>query len=205
MDIKRPKSNSVGCAQSSKEKAMRGLPSWVLVSGLTGAALALISALAMAAKHNSTSPTTPVAIPSVVTPGPTQPPHPSTPPLPANSGMGKREVYSVSQSRVWVVPPSDSGPIASFLVAPGTVPARPGTYFVSKRKPAGIGTDGAKVEHIIYFEYTAETWVAFSAPIDNKVTKPDPSLHTGAIRGKRADIAKIWNNTVTGSTVVVVS
>jgi hypothetical protein len=102
---------------------------------------------------------------------------------------------------VWVVP--KSGPVSTFLVQPGTVPATPGVYYVSKRVPSSVGTDGKKVENVVFFEYTAESWVAFSAQVDDKVTPPDPHLRTGAIRMHRADALKIWNNTVRGSTVVV--
>jgi hypothetical protein len=97
-----------------------------------------------------------------------------------------------------------TGAVASFLVQPGTVPAKPGVYYVSQRTASKIGGDGAAIEHVVFFEYTAETWVAFSAPVDDKVVAPDPSLHTGAVRAHRADALKIWNNTVKGSTVVVV-
>jgi hypothetical protein len=102
------------------------------------------------------------------------------------------------------VVPAGESPVATFLVTPGTVIPKPGTYLVTRRKPLGVGGDGAKVEHVVYFGYTAETWVAFSAALDDSVKKPGRSLHTGAIRGHRADIAKIWENTVKGSTVVVI-
>ena len=67
-----------------------------------------------------------------------------------------------------------------------------------------MGGDSKRIEPIVYFEFRVSTWVAFSAAVDDGVKKPDPKLHTGAIRGHRADISKIWNNTVIGSTVVVV-
>jgi hypothetical protein len=170
------------------------------VSGLTAAAMAVVSVLALQA--NGSSPAkAPVAAP---TPHPSttraQPPAPP-PPVPPHSNTGKRIVYSLSQRRVWVVP--RSGPTSTFLVQPGTVPAKPGTYYVSLRRPTGVGADGVQIEHTVFFEYTAETWVAFSAPVDDQVKAPSATLHTGAIRAHRADETKIWNNTVNGSTVVV--
>jgi len=179
----------------------RGIPSWAAVSGLTAGAMAVVAVFAVQASGSPVK--TPVAShkphPTVTAthPAPTTPP-----PVPQGGDTGKRIVYSVGKHRVWVVP--KSGPVATFLVQPGTVPARPGVYYVSKRRPAGVGSDGVSIEHIVYFEYTAETWVAFSAPVDDKLTKPAPSLHTGAIRAHRADATRIWNNTVVGSTVVVV-
>lgn len=181
---------------------MSGIPSWATVSGLTGAALVVVSVLAVQAS-GSDAPAAPVA--AKPTPRATVVRHTTPPPppaVPARSGDGKRIVYSISQKRVWVVPPAGA-PVSTFTIVAGTVPAKPGTYYVSKRKASNVGTDGVKVEHIVYFEYTAETWVAFSAPVNDKVLPPNPSLHTGAVRGHRADITKIWNNTVNGSTVVV--
>jgi hypothetical protein len=180
---------------------MSGIPSWATVSGLTAAALAVVSVMAIQASGSPEASPPASPTPHPTTSRPTAPPPP--PPVPAGSGTGKREVYSLSQQRVWVVPPNN-GPVSTFTVTPGTVPAQPGTYFVTKRRPSTVGGDGASIEHVVYFEYTAETWVAFSAQVDDKVVKPDPSLHTGALRAHRADIAKVWNNTVIGSTVVVV-
>lgn len=179
----------------------RGIPSWATVSGLTAAAMAAVSVLAIQASGSS-----PSGKPTAA--GPT--PHPTAtkqqapqapPPVPPHSDTGKRIVYSLSQNRVWVVP--RSGPTSTFLVQPGTVPAQVGTHYVTGRNATGTGADGVKVEHLVFFEYTAETWVAFSAPVNDKVTAPSSSLHTGAIRAHRADETKIWNNTVIGSTVVV--
>jgi hypothetical protein len=169
------------------------------VTGLTGGALAVVTVLAIQA--NGSPVKSPVAAashrPTTTQPHTTAPP----PPVPAHSNTGKRIVYSLSQSRVWVVPPS--GQVSTFLVQAGTVPATPGTYFVTGRHTTGTGADGVAIEHAVFFEYTQETWVAFSAAIDDTVTKPKASLHTGAVRAHRADETKIWNNTVTGSTVVV--
>jgi hypothetical protein len=179
----------------------RGIPSWAAVSGLTGAALAVVSVLAIQASGS------PVRNPVVAHPTP----HPSSsvkptrsappPPVPVGGDTGKRIVYSISQNRVWVVP--KSGPVSTFLVQPGTVSATPGVHYVSGRTATGTGTDGVPVEHIVYFERTASTWAAFSAPVDDKVTPPPSDLRTGAIRAHRADELKLWNNTVRGSTVVV--
>ncbi|WP_328915366.1 MULTISPECIES: hypothetical protein [unclassified Streptomyces] len=178
----------------------RGIPSWAVVSGLTAAAMVGVSVLALQASGVPAKP--PVAAP---TPRPTMT-HPHTPPpppaVPAHSGTGKRIVYSLGQHRVWVVPPT--GKITTFPVQAGTVPAKIGTHYVTGRHPTGVGGDGVAVEHIVYFEYTAETWVAFSAPVSDKIAAPDPSLHTGALRVHRDAATAIWKNTVNGSTVVVV-
>jgi hypothetical protein len=173
------------------------------VTGLTSAALAAVSVLAIQAGGSPAK--SPTAAPTSPTAGSSRPSTPAAPPaVPANSGTGKRIVYSLSQHRVWVVPPGGA-PISTFTVTPGTVPAKVGTHYVTGRKPTSVGSDGVSVEHIVFFDYTAETWVGFSAPVSDQVAAPNPSLHTGAIRAHRADITKIWNNTVTGSTVVVLN
>jgi hypothetical protein len=136
-----------------------------------------------------------------VTVRPHTPPPP--PPLPAHSGIGKRVVYSLSQRRVWIVSLSGK-PVRTFTVQPGTVPARPGPHLVSGRKATSTGADGVAVEHVVFFEYTAETWVAFSSATNDQVTAPSPSLHTGAIRSHRADGTALWNATRIGSVVYVV-
>jgi len=178
----------------------RGIPSWMTVSGLTAGAMVAVSVLAFQASGS-----TPAGRAAAPTPHPTvTKPHaaPTTPPpVPQGGDTGKRIVYSLSQNRVWVVP--KSGPVSTFLVQPGTVPATPGVYYVGNRIASSVGSDGKKVEHVVFFEYTAEAWVAFSAPLDDRVTAPDPHLRTGAVRVHRADALKIWNNTVKGSTVVV--
>lgn len=179
----------------------RGIPSWMIVTGLTSGAMAAVTLLAIQASGSPVKSPVAAATPRPTASRPHTPPPP--PPLPAASGTGKRIVYSLSQDRVWVVPP-DNGPVSTFVVQPGTVPAKIGAHFVTGRRPTGVGGDGVTIEHAVYFEYTAETWVAFSAPTDDKLTKPDASLHTGAIRVHRADELKLWNNTVVGSTVVVV-
>lgn len=180
----------------------RGIPSWMAVSGLTAGAMVVVSVLALQANGTVTDAKS-------SSPSPT--PHPSAshsqkptppPPVPTGGDTGKRIVYSIGQHRVWVVP--KSGPVATFLAQPGTVPPTPGVYYVSKRVENSTGSDGAKVEHVVFFEYSAETWVAFSAPLDDNVTPPPKNLRTGAIRVHRADELKLWNNTVRGSTVVVV-
>jgi len=180
----------------------RGIPSWMAVTGLTGGAMAVVTALAIQA--NGSPAKSPVAAPTPTTS--TSRPHTPPPPpaVPAASGTGKRTVYSLSQQRVWVIPPNN-GPVSTFLVQPGTVPAKVGTHYVTGRKPTGVGADGVTIENAVFFEYTAETWVAFSAPTDDKLTKPSGSLHTGAIRVHRADELKLFNNTVIGSTVVVIN
>lgn len=181
----------------------RGIPAWAVTAGLTGGAMIAVSFLALQASgapvaKSSSAPPSPRAS---VTAHPHTPPPP--PPVPANSGTGKRIVYSLSQHRVWIVPASGK-PVTTFTVQPGTVPARPGPHLVTRRKSAGTGTDGASIEHIVFFDFTAETWVAFSSATDDKVSPPSPSLHTGAIRSHRADGDAIWNATHLGSKVYVV-
>lgn len=179
----------------------RGIPSWAIVSSLTAAAMVGVSVLALQASGAPTK--TPVAAPTVrpTTKAPYTPPPP--PPVPAASGTGKRIVYSLGQHRVWVVPVTGK-PVGTYVVQPGNVPPGLGPHLVTGRKPTSVGSDGVSVEHVVFFDYTAETWVAFSSPTDDTVKKPARTLHTGAIRSHRNVGTAIWNATVVGSTVVVV-
>jgi hypothetical protein len=179
----------------------RGIPSWAVVSGLTAGAMVGVSFLALQANGAPAKPSAASPSPRPTATRPHTPPPP--PPVPAHSGVGKRIVYSLSQHRVWVVP-AVGKPVDIFTVQPGTVPAKPGLHLVTGRKATSTGADGTAVEHVVFFEYTAETWVAFSSATDDKVTAPDPSLHTGAIRSHRKDGTAIWNATRIGSEVYVV-
>ncbi|MEV6012113.1 hypothetical protein AB0M29_35600 [Streptomyces sp. NPDC051976] len=179
----------------------RGIPSWAAVSGLTAAALVAVSFLAIQASGQT--PQTPRAVAS---PHPTAS-HPHTPPpppaVPGTSGTGKRVVYSLSQKRVWIVPTTGK-PVDTFVVHPGTVAPKVGLHHVSGRKATSVGSDGANVEHVVFFSFTAETWIAFSAQLDDKLPPDGATLRTGAVRTHRKDGDALWNATAIGTPVIVV-
>ncbi|NED05790.1 hypothetical protein G3I55_29535, partial [Streptomyces sp. SID6648] len=72
-------------------------------------------------------------------------------PVPEGSGTGRRVVYSVGQDRVWLVDASDATR-RSFKVWPGTVDPAPGKYSVgTRRQDPTTGSDGVRIEQIMYF------------------------------------------------------
>ena len=58
--------------------------------------------------------------------------------VPADSGTGRRIVYSLGEKRVWLVDASDA-PRRSFAVWPGTVAPDPGTYTIGKDGVVDLG------------------------------------------------------------------
>lgn len=83
---------------------------------------------------------------------PQAPPTPTTPPVPANSGSGKRVVYSVGQSMVWLVD-SEGGQdkvLRWYKVVGGTVPIPVGSYRVDTKNegPQRAG-DGLTISHTV--------------------------------------------------------
>jgi hypothetical protein len=134
---------------------------------------------------------------------------PSGPPLPANSGAGRRIVYSNSQQRVWLVEAND---VVShtFLVSgrhglPGT-----GTYHVWSKVPSSYSGS-------LLLPWTLRfAWGSSGAPIDfhgiplrsdGTPIEPDSLLGTpqshGCIRMKQSEAQLLWNWSTLGTTVVV--
>jgi hypothetical protein len=179
----------------------RGIPSWAAVSGLTAAALVAVSFLAIQASGQTPKTSQAAgASPHPTTSRPHTPPPP--PAVPGSSGNGKRIVYSLGQKRVWIVPAT--GKADTFVVHPGTVAPKVGLHHVSGRKTPSVGSDGVSVEHVVFFSFTAETWIAFSSAVNDTLPPDDSTLRTGAIRTHRKDGDALWNAAGLGSTVFVV-
>ncbi|MFF6994583.1 hypothetical protein ACFY93_06420 [Streptomyces sp. NPDC008313] len=123
--------------------------------------------------------------------------------LPADSGSGKRVVYSLRQRRVWLVA-ADGSVSRSFEVWPGTVNPAEGAYAVSFRREEAQGTDGVQVENIVYFANRSGVSVAFSNATDGASPRPSPGLDTGAIREHAADGEALWNFAPSGTHVNVI-
>src|SRR5690606_11058740 len=99
--------------------------------------------------------------------------------VPADSGTGRRIVYSLGQKRVWLVDASDA-PRRTFPVWPGTVSPDPGAYAIGTRTEATTGSDGVPVEHIVYFAAKSGISVAFSNAVDGSSPPPPaPDAKTG--------------------------
>lgn len=175
------------------------------VAGLTAAAVAAVGFLAHQAQAN---------VPQELRggPGATATPaasagkaprderHPAA--LPGGSGTGERVVYSVGDDRVWLVG-ADDKVRNTFGVHPGSVDPTPGTYAVTSRSEAVIGTDGVPVEHVVRFTAVGGVGIGFSAAVDGSSPTPDPAVRTGGIRQSRADGEAMWMFATIGQKVVV--
>ncbi|GAA2023330.1 hypothetical protein GCM10009839_21070 [Catenulispora yoronensis] len=140
----------------------------------------------------------------------TPPPDPTA--LPDDSGKGKRIVYSLAKSRVWLVGADDKLQMSAAAV-PGTVSPTPGTYAVSKWKATAKGADGASVQYqVLWGPASANTKFAFDAIAslggDQVPQKPAAGTTTGGVRLTQNDALAVWQFATAKGTptqIVVVS
>ncbi|MGP4113194.1 hypothetical protein ACTWP5_20050 [Streptomyces sp. 4N509B] len=131
------------------------------------------------------------------------------PPLPADSGTGKRVVYSVGQSRIWLVDiaADGTGEIVEHTheAFPSSVDPPPGEYQVTSATEQTIGSDGVPIENVLVFHAAADATVfGFSSATDGSTPDPDAQLRTGAVRQSREDGELMWDFAPVGTPVVVV-
>jgi hypothetical protein len=130
--------------------------------------------------------------------------------LPASSGKGKRVVYSLSKSRVWLVGADEKVQMSAAAV-PGTVTPAVGTDTVSKWYSSNKAADGAAVQYEVLWGPKSEpTRFAFDAiaslPPDQMPSKPAAGTTTGSVRLTQNNALAVWQfATVKGTQVVVVS
>ncbi|MFG2679298.1 hypothetical protein [Streptomyces sp. NPDC048392] len=182
------------------------LPSWAWVSGLTVGAIAAVTVLAVQADRGPQPTATAVGPSPTVSAGAHPTPKETAPaPVPESSGTGRRIVYSLGQKRVWLVDASDAAR-RTFTVWPGTVGPAPGTYTVGSRaEGATTGSDGVRIERIVYFTQEDGVSVAFSNAVDGSSPPPPASgAKTGGIRLRKADGTAVWAFATTGTKVNVV-
>ncbi|NYI05951.1 hypothetical protein [Allostreptomyces psammosilenae] len=171
------------------------------MTALTAAAIVAIAGLAYLAEGT-------IAAPPAATGSASPSPDASStapPPVPADSGDGKRVVYSLEQRRVWLMG-AEGGetPLATFTVMPSTVDPLPGAYQVTSRSESVTGSDGIPVRYVVRFTTVDGVTVGFSAAADGSTPRPDPNLRTGGIRQTLADSQTMWEFAVQGTSVVVV-
>lgn len=178
----------------------------VWVTGLTVGAIAAVVALAVQADQGTKPSAVATARPSVsASPSPSAQPEPSATAVPDGSGTGRRIVYSLGDKRVWLIDASEAAR-RTFAVWPGTVAPAPGTYSVSLRRgDPTTGSDGVRIEHIVYFTAVEGVNVAFSNAVDGTSPPPANGVQTGGIRMKTADGSALWTFGETGTKVVVVN
>ncbi|MFF1722713.1 hypothetical protein [Streptomyces sviceus] len=186
---------------------MRAVPApKVWVTGLTVGAIAAVVALAVQADKGTKPSVAATARPSVsASPRASAQPKPSATAVPDGSGTGRRIVYSLGEKRVWLIDASEAAR-RTFAVWPGAVDPAPGTYAVSLRRgDPTTGSDGVRIEHIVYFTAVDGVNVAFSNAVDGSSPPPANGTRTGGIRMKAADGSALWTFGETGTKVVVVN
>jgi lipoprotein-anchoring transpeptidase ErfK/SrfK len=151
-----------------------------------------------------------VPVPPVFPPSdpPSPEPHATYPPLPADSGEGRRIVYSRSEQRVWIVE-SDETVSGSWLVSGRKETPKPGTYSIySRSRWASAGR--VRMEFMLRFVKTSGKAIGFHAipvdshgrPIQSESELGQPRSH-GCVRQARADAEHLWNWAPNGTAVRV--
>lgn len=135
--------------------------------------------------------------------------HPAETALPAESGQGKRVVYSLGERRVWLVDvPADGADetvVDNYAVHPSSVDPPPGEYSVTSRTPQVRGSDGVPVENVVVFHVSEDGVVfGFSSALDGSLPDPDSTQRTGGVRQSPEDGATLWTFAEVGDAVVVV-
>jgi hypothetical protein len=129
--------------------------------------------------------------------------------LPASSGKGKRVVYSLSKSRIWLVGGDEKVQMSAQAV-PGTVTPDAGNYEVSKWYSTAKAADGASVQYeVLWGTRFNSTKFGFDAiaslPADQMPSKPASGTKTGGVRLTQNDAQAVWQfATMKGTAVVVV-
>lgn len=165
------------------------------VAAITAAALVGVVVLAVQAAGSApkvaraqpaaTQPALPTASLPTDQPPPTQAPDPNA--LPTGTGTGKRFVYSLGGSKVWLVDSKDSVQRV-ITVVPGTITPAVGKYKVSSYSQANQGADGVSVQYVVY-------WGKFGFDAVSGVSglPPKPTKQTGAVRMSQDDALAVWS------------
>jgi hypothetical protein len=127
--------------------------------------------------------------------------------LPANSGTGKRIVYSLGGKRIWLVGTGNQVERTAQVV-PGTESPSAGDYKVSSWRESSRGSDGTSVQYVVLFGQAADgTSFGFDAVYGLSGMPPAPTKATGAVRMTQEDALALWKfaTTNSGTPVKVVS
>ena len=142
----------------------------------------------------------------------TQPPPPPAasqfPPLPADSGAGRRVVYSKSEQRVWLV--EEDGTVSGSWLVSGrrNLPA-PGDYRVYSRS-MWSKSGSSRLQYMVRFAHGRRLRIGFHAIPINRRGRPiqsESQLGTprsnGCVRQRNADAETLWNWAPIGTAVRV--
>lgn len=132
------------------------------------------------------------------------------PPVPADSGEGRRVVFDQGTQRVWLV--DDDGTVERTYLVSGSVSDNldPGKYSVYSRDIDAWGIDGSELHFMVRFTTGANAPIGFhNIPLlDGERVQTRDELGTplshGCIRQKRPDAKALWAFAQLGTEVFVV-
>lgn len=133
------------------------------------------------------------------------------PPLPGDSGNGRRVVYSIGQQRVWWVE-HDNRVVNSYLVSGRAGTPAYGTYRVFSKSRYTTSLNGsARMEYMVRFTWGRTAAIGFHSIPVNRYGQPlqsEAQLGTpqsaGCVRQRWWDAAGLYDWAPIGTTVVVV-
>lgn len=174
-------------------------------AGASAGASAPADETAVLSGSTTTSTTTPTPTPTVVAPAV----DPAV--VPADSGTGRRVVFSEGAQRVWLVG-ADEGVRRTYLVSGSlTDNLQPGSYEVWSRSRWAVGIDDSGVmEYFVRFAHGQRAAIGFHSiptkddqPLQTRAQLGTPQSH-GCIRQAMPDAVAMWRFASAGTTVVVV-
>jgi hypothetical protein len=174
-------------------------------AGASAGAAAPDGETAVLSGSTTTPAPTPTPTPTVVAPAV----DPSV--VPADSGTGRRVVFSEGAQRVWLVG-ADEGVRRTYLVSGSlTDNLQPGTYEVWSRSRWAVGIDDSGVmEYFVRFAHGQRAAIGFHSiptkddqPLQTRAQLGTPQSH-GCIRQALPDAVAMWRFASAGTTVVVV-
>jgi len=131
--------------------------------------------------------------------------------LPADSGAGRRVVFSETEQRVWLV--RSNGSVRRTYLVSGSLEDNLdlGTYAVFSRSRWAVGVDDSGVmEFFVRFAHGQNAAIGFhtiptklGTPLQARAQLGTPQSH-GCIRQARADAISLWKFALEGAEVVVV-
>ncbi len=131
--------------------------------------------------------------------------------LPADTGQGRRIVFSEEAQRVWLVR-KDGSVRRTYLVSGSVVDnLHPGRYSVYSKSRWAVGVDDSGVmEYFVRFTEGEEAAIGFhtiptklGTALQSRAQLGTPQSH-GCIRQAKADAISLWNFAPEGTTVVVI-
>jgi hypothetical protein len=133
--------------------------------------------------------------------------------VPADSGTGRRVVFSQALQRVWLLAADDTVKRTYLVSGSVTANLQPGTYSVYSRSRWAVGVDDSGVmQYFVRFtEGPTGAAIGFhtiptqnGVPLQTAAQLGTPQSH-GCIRQRTPDAIALWNYAPDGTKVVVVA